>query len=238
MDLVKKMNIFGLQKVTLIDFPKQVACTVFLDKCSFRCGFCFNPKLALGEKTEFRMDEKEFFEFLKKRKNLLDGVCITGGEPTMHPELQEFCEKIKKMGFLVKLDTNGSNPALLKALINKKLVDYIAMDIKAPIEKYDEVAGAKVDKDAIRESIALIMGSGIDYEFRSTLLPKFHSAQDIEKMALLIKGANLYCLQQFNPNAELLDGKLKNEKPFTKEELAEVKKIAERHVKKVELRGI
>ncbi len=232
------MDIHGLQKVTLIDFPKQVACTVFLDKCSFRCGFCFNPKLARGGKTESKMDEKEFFEFLKKRKNLLDGVCITGGEPTMHADLEDFCKKIKGMGFLVKLDTNGSNPEMLKALINKKLIDYIAMDIKAPLEKYDEVAGAKVDKDSIRESIALIMGSGIDYEFRSTLLPKFHSAQDMEKMSLLIKGADLYCLQQFNPNAELLDGKLKNEKPFAKEELEALKKIAERHVKKVELRGI
>lgn len=232
------MDIHGLQKVTLIDFPKQVACTVFLNKCSFRCGFCFNPKLALGEKTESGMDEKEFFEFLRRRKGLLDGVCITGGEPTMHSELPEFCKKIKEMGFLVKLDTNGSNPALLKILINKKLVDYIAMDIKAPLEKYDEVAGAKVDKDSIKESIALIRDSGIDYEFRSTILPKFHSAQDIEKMALMIENAKLYCLQQFNPNAELLDGKLKNEKPFTKEELSELKKIAERHVKKVELRGI
>jgi len=232
------MNISGLQKVTLIDFPKQVACTVFLDRCNFRCGFCFNPELALGKETNFNMREREFFEFLKKRKNLLDGVCITGGEPTMHSELAEFCGKIKEMGFLVKLDTNGSNPEMLKLLISRKLVDYIAMDIKAPLEKYDEVAGAKVDKEAIKESIALIMGSGIDYEFRSTLLPKFHSAQDIEKMALMIENANLYCLQQFNPNAEMIDAQLKKERPFTKEKLEELKKIAERHVKKVELRGI
>ena len=232
------MDIHGLQKVTLIDFPKQVACTVFLDRCNFRCGFCFNPKLALGKETNFNMQGREFFEFLEKRKNLLDGVCITGGEPTMHPELAEFCGKIKGMGFLVKLDTNGSNPGMLKTLINKKLVDYIAMDIKAPLEKYDEIVGAKVNKEAIRESIALIMNSGIDYEFRSTLLPKFHSAQDIEKMALMIENANLYCLQQFNPNAEMIDAQLKKERPFTKEKLEELKKIAERHVKKVELRGI
>ncbi|MBS3057378.1 MAG: anaerobic ribonucleoside-triphosphate reductase activating protein [Candidatus Diapherotrites archaeon] len=232
------MDIHGLQKVTLIDFPKQVACTVFLDRCNFRCGFCFNPKLALGKETNFNMQGREFFEFLEKRKNLLDGVCITGGEPTMHPELAEFCGKIKGMGFLVKLDTNGSNPGMLKTLINKKLVDYIAMDIKAPLEKYDEIVGAKVNKEAIRESIALIMNSGIDYEFRSTLLPKFHSAQDMEKMASMVEGADLYCLQQFNPNAEMIDNELKKERKFIKEELEALKKIAERYVKKVELRGI
>jgi len=232
------MDIHGLQKVTLIDFPKQVACTVFLDRCNFRCGFCFNPKLALGKETNFNMRGQEFLEFLKKRKNLLDGVCITGGEPTMHPELAEFCGKIKGMGFLVKLDTNGSNPGMLKTLINKKLVDYIAMDIKAPLEKYDEIVGAKVNKEAIRESIALIMNSGIDYEFRSTLLPKFHSAQDMEKMASMVEGADLYCLQQFNPNAEMIDNELKKERKFIKEELEALKKIAERYVKKVELRGI
>ena len=232
------MQIHGLQKVTLIDFPKQVACTVFLDRCNFRCGFCFNPKLALGKETNFSMQREDFFEFLEKRKNLLDGVCITGGEPTMHPELAEFCGKIKGMGFLVKLDTNGSNPGMLKTLINKKLVDYIAMDIKAPLEKYDEIVGAKVNKEAIRESIALIMNSGIDYEFRSTLLPKFHSAQDMEKMASMVEGADLYCLQQFNPNAEMIDNELKKERKFIKEELEALKKIAERYVKKVELRGI
>ena len=195
------MLIGGFQKLTLIDYPGKVATTVFTVGCNFRCPFCHNPELVIPERElvkQFKPIEKEFFTFLGKRKGKLDGVCITGGEPTLYPDLPEFIRRIKAMGFLVKLDSNGTNPKMLRKLFKEKLVDFTAMDIKNRPEKYAETTGTDaVDMDTIRESIALIRKSGMPYEFRTTVVPGLHEEKDFDGVVDLIDGATSYYLQEF-----------------------------------------
>jgi len=168
------MRLGGYQKLTLIDYPGKIATTVFTVGCSFRCPFCHNPELVLPDHFPApNKMEKEFFEFLKKRKGKIQGVCITGGEPTIQPDIIAFIKKVKKMGFLVKLDSNGTRPDILKKVIDGKLVDFIAMDIKNSLKKYSKTVGTKVDIERIKLSIELIMNSGIDYEFRTTVVQVF-----------------------------------------------------------------
>jgi pyruvate formate lyase activating enzyme len=228
----------GLQKTTLIDFPGEVACTLFLPKCNFRCPYCYNPSLVFEKDTGQAIPENEIFDFLEGRKGLLDGVCITGGEPTLHPELPEFCKKLKEKGFLVKVDTNGSNPKMLKRLIDEKLVDYIAMDIKAPIEKYEDVTGTKVDKEKIKKSVELIKKSGAKYEFRTTVLPKFISEDDLLEMAKWLKGAKLFAIQQFLPVPEMIDKSLGDAERYSKEELEQFGTLLAGFFEKVEVRNV
>lgn len=209
----------GIQKTTLIDYPKKVACTLFLPKCNFRCPFCYNPLLVLEGETGVSIPEKQAFSFLDERKNFLDAVCITGGEPLLHSGLLGFCKKAKEKGFLVKADTNGSMPQELKRLIDGKAVDYIAMDIKAPLEKYDASAGVQVDKKAIQESVALVKESGLEYEFRMTAVPALHSAGDLLAIGEWLRGSRKFFLQQFNPSVPLLDKKLEGSKTYSNEEL-------------------
>lgn len=172
--------IAGLQKMTLLDFPGKVACTVFLQGCNFRCPFCHNSSL-LGSSEDAPISQDAFFAFLEKRRGLLDGVCITGGEPTLSPELPRLLEKIKALGFAVKLDTNGSRPEILKALVNDGLVDYVAMDIKNCPERYRETAGCdRLDLSKIEQSMVFLMEGHLDYEFRTTVVEEFHTVQDIE----------------------------------------------------------
>jgi pyruvate formate lyase activating enzyme len=206
------MNIGGLQKVTLVDYPGEIACAVFLSGCNFRCPWCHNPELVWPEKIKKhpKISEKTFFSFLKQRKGLLDGVCITGGEPTIYKNLPGFIKKIKKLGFLVKLDTNGSNPEMLKKLINNRLIDYVAMDVKAPLknQNYNKAIGAKVDLTKIKKSIELIKNSGLDYEFRTTVLPKIHKDEDIINIAKYLKGTKIYYLQPYRkPNLKIINQK-------------------------------
>lgn len=224
------MNIGGLQKTTLIDFPGHTACTVFLSGCNFRCPFCYSPELVLPEKIKNhpKLSEKEFFAFLKERKGLLEGVVICGGEPTFNKDLPDFIKKIKEIdppsgGFLVKLDTNGTNPEMLKKLIAGKLVDYIAMDIKAPFSSYDKVTGGKADSNKIEESVEIIKNSGADYEFRTTVVPGLHSKDDIVQIAKNIAPAKRYYLQNFRPEKNL-DPEFEKVKPFPKEFLLELQK--------------
>lgn len=226
----------GIQKTTLIDYPGKVASTIFMERCNFNCPYCQNPDLVENYEKLDEIPVKELLSFLKSRKKWIDGVCITGGEPTIHKNLPDLIRKIKSLGFLVKLDTNGNNPKMLEGLIKKKLVDYIAMDIKAPLEKYDKVAKVKVNKKDIQKSVDLIMNSGIDYEFRSTILPALHSKEEIIKMAKWLKGAKRYFLQQFKSNITL-DPKFRKNKPFTQEELKEIKKECNKYVH-TEIRGI
>jgi pyruvate formate lyase activating enzyme len=199
----------GLQKVTLVDYPAKVACTVFLSGCNFRCPFCYSQELVLPEaiKKHLQMDEDYFFSFLAERQGMIDGCVICGGEPTINPELPEFLKKIKGLGFAIKLDTNGSNPEMLKKLIEEKLIDYVAMDIKAPLEqeKYNRANGANIDIEKIKESIVLIKDSGIDHEFRSTIVPGLHSEEDIVRMAEDIAPADKYFLQRFRNDKETID---------------------------------
>lgn len=195
------MLLSGLVKTTLIDYPKKIACIVFTQGCNFRCSFCHNPSLIPIKREENaqteEVTEESFFEFLNTRKGKLDGVSITGGEPTLQQDLQNFMKKIKDMGFLVKLDSNGSNPQILKEIIEKGLVDYIAMDIKHTREKYPLAMGRKLPIERIEESVELIMNSGIDYEFRTTVVPTIHAEEDFVEIAKWIKGAKNYYLQEY-----------------------------------------
>ncbi len=188
----------GFQKFTLIDYPGKIACMVYTIGCNFRCPYCHNPEL-VDETVEKTFSEKDVFDFLDKRKNVLDGVVITGGEPTMHEGLLDFMKKVKDRGFLVKLDSNGTRPDVLKRAIESGLVDYIAMDIKAPLEKYSKIVARPVDAEAIEKSIRLIMSSSVAYEFRTTVIKALLSPKDLQEIGKTIYGAKQYYLQKFVP---------------------------------------
>ena len=228
------MKISGLQKLTLLDYPGKMACTVFTYGCNFRCGFCHNA-LLVTEENSSNISEDEFFAFLKKRQGILEGVCISGGEPTLQPDLKEFIIKVRSLGYAVKLDTNGTNPRLLKSLIEENLLDYVAMDIKHSIDKYREICGCEVDTDAIRESISIIIESGIDHEFRTTTVKEYHSAEDFEAMADLIKGDSKYFLQHFEDSGNLIGDNLS---PLSGEEMAAYAEAIRNKVPNVALRGV
>lgn len=218
------MQIGGLQKTTLIDYPGKIACTVFLIGCNFRCPWCYSAELVLPEKIKKqpKISQKEFFQFLKKRKGLLEGVVICGSEPTINKGLPQFIRKIKKLGYLVKLDTNGSNSKMLKELIDKKLIDYVAMDVKATREKYSKVTGGKVNLKNIEKSIEILKNSQIDFEFRTTVIPTLHNKDDILKIAHWLKPAQKYFLQNFRPE-KTIDPKFEKIKPYPQEYLLEIR---------------
>ena len=200
------MLIAGLQKLTLLDYPGKTACTLFTPGCNFRCPFCHNALLVTSPVTDL-VGEEEFFAFLQKRKGILDGVCITGGEPTLQKDLVPFMKKIRTMGFLLKLDTNGYRPDILEEILNKGLADYIAMDIKAAPEKYALTTGlADLDFSLIKRSIDLIEKSGVSHEFRTTVTEDFHCEDDFEKILGLFSENTPYYLQQFKDSGNLIDG--------------------------------
>ena len=224
------MEIGGLQKLTLIDYPGRLAATVFLIGCNFRCPFCYSAELVLPDKAQEqpRVPEKEFFEFLENRKGLLEGVVVCGGEPTLNAGLPVFIKKIKELGFLVKLDTNGSNPGMLKGLIDKELIDYAAMDSKAPIERYGEVVGLSNSwnremSENIKKSVNLLKEGKIDYEFRTTVVPELLEKKDILKIADWIKPAQKYFLQEFRAE-KTIDPKFEKVKAYPKEYLLDIQK--------------
>jgi len=224
----------GLEKFTLIDYPGKVACMVYTIGCNMRCPYCHNPEL-VDETVETRIPEAEFLEFLKGRKGMLDGVVITGGEPTMHDDLPAFIFKIKELGFLVKLDSNGTRPAMLRDLIERKLVDYIAMDIKAPLDHYSETVGRPVDIAAIRESIRLLMSSPADYEFRTTVVKSLLSPDDLKAIGHEIKGAKRYFLQKFVPT-KILNPQFLRKVTYTDAEFAAFQRSLNRHVASCSIR--
>lgn len=195
------MRIAGLQKMTLLDFPGRVAATVFLPGCNFRCPFCHNSPLLRGTDE---LSEDSFFAYLKKRTGLLDGVAVTGGEPTLQPDLEAFLGKIKSLGFAVKLDTNGSQPQYLEKLLQKGLIDYIAMDIKNSPEKYERTSGATGILPSVRESIELIRSCGVEYEFRTTVVAELHEDKDFHAMGQWLRGAKAYFLQCFQDSGDIL----------------------------------
>ena len=191
------MNIHGLQKMTLLDFPGRVACTVFLGGCDFRCPFCHNFELVDGSAPAV-MDDAALYAFLGKRRGLLEGVAITGGEPCLRPDLPALMRRIRDMGYAVKLDTNGNHPDRLGAILSEGLADYVSMDIKNSPEKYAQTAGlAHIDLEPIRESVRLLMGGGADYEFRTTVVDELHEAKDFEAIGQWIAGAKRCFLQAF-----------------------------------------
>ncbi len=219
------MQIGGLQKLTLIDFPGRLAATVFLAGCNFRCPWCYSKELVLPDeiKKQPKISEKDFFDFLKKRKGLLEAVTICGGEPCLSKDLPQFCKKIKKLGYLVKLDTNGSTPKMLKDLIKKKLIDYVALDVKASKEKYQRLVKKKVNVKNIEKSIEILKNSNIDFEFRTTLIPTLLKKEDIFKIVRWISPTKKYYLQNFRPE-KTIDPKFEKIKPYPQEYLLEIQK--------------
>ena len=213
------MLISGLQKLTLLDFPNHVACTIFLKGCNFRCPFCQNKDLVLPEAKTTYYTEEEILDFIEKRKNVLDGVCFTGGEPTLHKDLADLMKKVKMLGLKVKLDTNGYNPDALIDLVNNKLVDYVAMDIKNSFQKYDLTTGIKfVDTSKIQKSIDFLKRGTIPYEFRTTVVKEYHNVSDFIDIAKTLQGASKYYLQKFEDSDTCIsrglhaptDGEMKN----------------------------
>jgi len=219
------MEIAGLQKLTLIDYPGKVACTVFLPGCNFRCPWCYSKELVLPEEMnkQPRILEKEFFDFLKDRQGLLEGVVLCGGEPTIFKDLPDFAKKIKKLGFLVKLDTNGAKPKMIQELIDKNLVDYVAMDVKLPREKYSQVFFNKANVENIDQSITLLRQGNVGSEFRTTVVPTIHKKEDILRIVHWINPAPRYFLQNFRPE-KTVDPKFEKIKPYPREFLLKIQK--------------
>jgi len=224
------IKIGGLQKLTLIDFPGRLAATVFLLGCDFRCPFCYSGELVLPQKikSQPKISKREFFDFLKERKELLEGVVICGGEPTINKDLPRFIKKIKNLGYLVKLDTNGSDSKMLKFLIDKNLIDYVAMDIKAPKEKYGKVIGLSKFGTArmlkkVERSINILKEGKINFEFRTTIVPTLLEKKDILKITRWITPAKRYFLQNFKPE-KTIDPKFEKIKPYPQEYLLEIQR--------------
>lgn len=229
------MRIGGFQKLTLIDYPGKIATTVFTIGCSFKCPFCHNPELVI--KSEFlpwEGMEEEFFQHLGKRKGKLDGVCITGGEPTIQPDIIEFIKKIKDMGYLVKLDTNGTRPDVLKKLYDLKLLDFVATDIKNASDRYDNTVGIKANMEKVKKSVEIIMNSGVSYEFRTTVVPGIHTEKDFDTIADWIDGADAYYLQEYR-SGKTID---KNMDKITSGKSIDLEKIGEKIGKRFKKFGI
>lgn len=230
------MKINGFQKMTLLDFPGKVACTIFTSGCNFRCPFCHNAGLVTHISEDTAISEQEILNYLSKRQGLLEGVCITGGEPLINADIGAFVKEIKALGFAVKVDTNGSFPERLKELIDSGNVDYVAMDIKNSKEKYALTAGINnLSLENIEKSVEILKNSDIDYEFRTTIVDGFHTAEDIASVGEWIKGAKGYYLQNFVDSGDLIENGLKSVKST---ELYKMQQIAEQFVVKTEIRGI
>jgi pyruvate formate lyase activating enzyme len=230
------MRIGGLQKLTLIDYPGQLAATVFTLGCSMRCSFCHNPELVIVGQGAESFKEKDFFDFLKKRQGKLTGVCLTGGEPTIQPDILEFALKIKKLGFKVKLDTNGTRPDVVRKMIKEKAADYIAMDVKNSLKNYDLATGIKTDKDRIKLSVEIIKNSRLPYEFRTTVVPGIHREEDFLSIAEWLKGSRAYWLQKYQ-DIKILDPRLKKKVPTRELDLEKIKKMIEKNFKQIGVRG-
>ena len=228
------MDIQGLQKLTLLDWPGRVACTIFLGGCDFRCPFCHNRDLVTGP-LPAAMDSGELLAFLAKRKGLLDGVCVTGGEPLLRPGLEGLLEEIKALGFPIKLDTNGSHPQLLARLWSLGLVDYAAMDIKNSPERYGETAGVPgLDLGPIRESVSWLLEGHVDYEFRTTVCAPLHTPEEMAGIGRWLKGAKRYFLQPFVDSGELVGSGMK---PLTKEEIEALRDSVLPDIPSTQIRG-
>ena len=229
------MLIKGFQKTTLLDYPSKVAATVFTGGCNFRCPFCHNASLVTHIDPENDISEAELLNYLKKRKGILDGICITGGEPTLQSDLADFCKKVKEIGLLIKLDTNGTRPDLLKSLIDSGLIDYVAMDIKNSKETYTTTCGISEFPEGVEKSIEILMNANIPYEFRTTVVKEFHTKESIESLCKWIKGAKKYYLQSFTDSGDLISEGLSS---CTAEEMEELLAIARKYIPEAGLRGV
>ena len=229
------MHIHGLQKLSMVDFPGKIAATVFTGGCNLRCPFCHNALLVTRLTESPRLDEAEVLQFLRSRKGLLDGVVLTGGEPLLQPDAEDFLARIKDMGFAVKLDTNGCYPAVLSRILESGSVDYVAMDIKNRKEKYAATVGLPAfDLAPVEESIRLLMTGSTDYEFRTTVVKELHTAEDIEAIGQWIRGAKRYFLQNFEDSGNLIAG---NFSGFSEEEIRVLSRRAAQYVEYIGVRG-
>ncbi len=230
------MIIKGLQKLTLLDFPDKMACTLFTFGCNFRCPFCHNASLVLAARADDSiMPEEEFFDFLARRKGMLEGVCITGGEPTLQPDLADFLARIKAMGYAVKLDTNGYRPGVLRSLVEAGLVDYVAMDVKNSFPRYGETVGiSHFDTAPIEESMDYLMEGHVPFEFRTTLVRGLHTPEDIRAMGKRLAGQESFFLQTFKDSGDLISEGLE---AFTPAETAALLAILREYVPNAQTRG-
>ncbi len=230
------MKICGFQKLTLLDFPGRVACTVFTGGCNFRCPFCHNALLVTELSGTEEIPKSEVVNYLKKRAGILDGICVTGGEPLLQPDIEEFLSELKSLSLAVKLDTNGSFPEKLRRIVEKGLCDYVAMDIKNSKERYAETVGIDgFDISPIEESVDFLLSKRVDFEFRTTVVRELHTEEDIEKISRWISGAPRYFLQNFVDSGKLIGDNLS---PVSPEKLEAMRKNALKHIDFVELRGV
>jgi pyruvate formate lyase activating enzyme len=231
------MQTKGLVKTSIVDYPGRVATVVFVGGCNFRCPYCYNADLVLRPESLPDIEVGEVLQFLAEREGFVDGVVITGGEPILQADLADFIREVKALGFAVKLDTNGYHPHTLQRLLREGLLDYVAMDVKGPLEKYPLVAGRRVDTKRIEDSIQLILSSGIEHEFRTTVVPGMVAVEDIDALAQLITGACRYFLQQFRPSSTLIP-QLTMRDPYPTPVLEEMADAARKWVDNVSIRGI
>lgn len=233
---VSFLIIYGLQKLSLLDYPGKTACTVFTGGCNFRCPYCHNALLVVGLNEVEPVDNDEFFAFLNKRKNILDGICITGGEPLLQPDINDFIRKIKQLGYSVKLDTNGSFPDRLQLLVEENLVDYVAMDIKNSPQKYSLTAGvSKLDFSEINRSVEFLLSNPVDYEFRTTVVKELHIKEDFVLIGEWIRGAKRYFIQSFIDSGDILGGTFS---AYGKSELEDISEMMQSFVKEAHIRGL
>ncbi len=233
------MKIVGIQKNSFVDYPGKIAAVAFTPGCNMNCFYCHNRHIIEGDMQQYNIDPQEFLTLLEKRKGFIDGAVISGGEPTLQPDLEKYITDIKQLGYAVKLDTNGTHPHVIRSLIEKKLVDYIAMDIKAPLHKYEEICGTSVDLVSIEESIALMMQGEVDYEFRTTFVPQL-SCEDGLHIAKQIKGARRFVLQQFRRpkfEEEFVDKRM-NRMPHSDDVIVNIGEQVKGYVQGLELRGV
>ncbi len=229
------MQIHGFNKTTLLDFPGHLASTVFTGGCNMRCPYCQNADLVLNPMSQPLISEEVVFDHIKKRKGIIEGVCITGGEPTLQADLEAFIKRLKELGVMVKLDSNGYRPEVLKRLMENGLLDYVAMDIKSSLDDYHTVAGVKLDTSLIKESIDLLKNGPIDYEFRTTVVKELHSKETFEKIGELLSGAKQYFLQGYIDSERVIDRRFSS---YTKEELEGFVTILKKTIKNVSIRGV
>ena len=230
------MKICGLQKLTLLDYPGKVACTVFTGGCNLRCPFCHNASLVVGAPAGEAISGTDFFRFLEKRRRVLDGVCVTGGEPLLHPDLADFLRRIRALGYRVKLDTNGCYPGRLRELVSQGMVDYVAMDVKSSPAHYAEATGtADPDFSGVRESMDFLLAGPVDYEFRTTVVRGLHDAAVLREAAQAIRGAKRYFLQKFVDSGDLIGGGVS---AFSDDEMKRFLDIVSPYVKAAALRGV
>ena len=233
------MLIKGLQKLTLLDFPEKMACTVFTFGCNLRCPFCHNASLVLSDRADdTHIPEEEFFSFLQKRRGILEGICITGGEPTLQPDLPVFIRKTRELGFAVKLDTNGARPAVLKALVSEGLLDYVAMDVKNSLTLYPKTVGIPTfDTTPIEESMDFLLEGHVPFEFRTTLVKGLHTSESVAEIGKRLAGTERFFLQTFEDSGDLIDGESSGLSSFTPAETEALLHILRGYVPNAQIRG-